>query len=160
LKAAAVAGVSMAGLRTARAGAVGADSDPKTVALDQQNAATVLAFWGAWAARDEAAIMSFFDCNAIYHNIPVAPIVGLDAIKTSVEGFLQIFTKINIVTVSMASANGVVHTQRMDNFMVVNGNTVALPVAGTLAIKNGLITEWNDYFDLATFESQSGVTLS
>ena len=154
LKAAAVAGVSLAGLGTARAGA-----DPCWT-TQPANESIVLAFWAAWAAKDEAAIMSFFDEGATWHNVPVAPAVGRSAIKLLVDSFLSIFTKVEIETVTMASFGTSVHTERIDHFNVFNGKVVALPVAGILSFKNGLICQWNDYFDLATFESQSGVTLS
>jgi limonene-1,2-epoxide hydrolase len=53
-----------------------------------------------------------------------------------------------------------VHTERIDHFNVFNGKVVALPVAGTLYLSRGKITLWCDYFDLATFEMQSGIKLS
>jgi len=159
LKAAAVAGASLAGLRTARAGG-SADAEAEAYRTAQQtNEATVLAFWSAWAAKDEAAILSFFDEGATWHNIPVAPAIGRNAIKLLVDNFLSIFTAVNIETVTMASFGTSVHTERIDHFNVINGKVVALPVAGILSFKNGLICQWNDYFDLATFEAQSGVKL-
>jgi limonene-1,2-epoxide hydrolase len=156
LKAAAVAGVSLAGLRAAHA----ADATAPCWSTDQTNEAIVIAFWAAWAAKDEAAIMSFFDDGATWRNVPVSPAVGRNAIKALVDNFLSIFTAVNIETLTMASFGSSVHTERIDHFNVVNGKVVALPVAGILTFKNGLICQWNDYFDLATFESQSGVKLS
>jgi limonene-1,2-epoxide hydrolase len=89
----------------------------------------------------------------------VAPLVGAVAIRATVRAFLQAFTTVKIETVSLACRGDVVHTERIDHFNVFNGKVVALPVAGTLYLSRGKITLWRDYFDLATFETQSGITL-
>ena len=132
----------------------------KLAPRDHDNERIVLEFWDAWAAKDEEAIMRQFSDDATYHNIPVAPLVGATAIRATVRAFLQAFVTVKIETVSLASQGDVVHTERIDHFNVFNGNVVALPVAGTLYLAHGRIRLWRDYFDLATFETQSGITLS
>jgi limonene-1,2-epoxide hydrolase len=123
------------------------------------NARAVLEFWEAWGTRDEEAIMSYFSDDATYHNVPVAPIVGAVAIRSTVQTFLQLFQSVRIETLSSAASGEVVHTERVDHFRVYNGNAVTLPVAGTLYMAGGKIYLWRDYFDLAAFESQSGIRL-
>jgi limonene-1,2-epoxide hydrolase len=156
LRGAAIAGISMSAIPAiARA-----DDDPaQTASQDRLDERTVLDFWDAWNAKCEDKIMSFFTREAEYHNIPVDPVIGIEAIRSLVDGFLSAFSVINIVTLSIAAHNGVVHTERTDNFKVVNGRVVALPVAGTLYLTKGKIRLWRDYFDLATFAAQSGLTL-
>jgi limonene-1,2-epoxide hydrolase len=121
------------------------------------NPRTVLEHWEAWGTRDEHAIMSYFSDDAIYHNIPVAPIVGAVAIRSTVRAFLQLFVSVQVETLSMTSHDEVVHTERINHYQGFNGNVVALPVAGALYLSRGLIYLWRDYFDLASFETQSGV---
>lgn len=156
LRGAAIAGISMSAVPAiARA-----DDDPAQVAnQDRLDERTVLDFWDTWNTKCEDKIMSFFTKDAEYHNIPVDPVIGIDAIRSLVGGFLNAFSVVNIVTLSIAAHNGVVHTERTDNFKVVNGKVVALPVAGTLYLTRGKIRLWRDYFDLATFEAQSGLKL-
>lgn len=156
LRGAAIAGISMSAIPAiARA-----DDDPaQTASQDRLDERTVLDFWDAWNAKCEDKIMSFFTREAEYHNIPVDPVIGIEAIRSLVDGFLSAFSVINIVTLSIAAHNGVVHTERTDNFKVVNGRVVTLPVAGTLYLTKGKIRLWRDYFDLATFTAQSGLTL-
>jgi limonene-1,2-epoxide hydrolase len=132
----------------------------KLAARNHDNERIVCDLWAAWGARDEAAVMGHFSDEAIYHNMPVAPLVGIAAIRATVRAFLQAFITVEIETVSLASLGDVVHTERIDHFQVFNGNVVALPVAGTLYLSRGKITLWRDYFDLATFEAQSGITLA
>ena len=126
---------------------------------DSDNQRTVLDFWQAWAARDEQAIMSYFSDDATYHNIPVAPIVGGAAIRSRVQSFLQLFVSVDIETLSIATHGEVVHTERTVHYQMFNGNMVSLPVSGTLYLSRRHIYLWRDYFDLATFETQSGVRL-
>jgi len=156
LRGAAIAGISMSAIPAfARA-----DDDPaQTASQDRIDELTVLDFWDAWNTKCEDKIMSFFTREAEYHNVPVDPVIGIEAIRSLVDGFLSAFNVINIVTLSIAAHNGVVHTERTDNFRVVNGKVVALPVAGTLYLTKGKIRLWRDYFDLATFTAQSGLNL-
>jgi len=151
IKGAAIAGLSVAALPIASA------QSPPSPPSDER---VILDFWDAWGSRNEAAIMSFFRDDATYHNIPVAPVVGATAIRATVHAFLQLFLTVRIETISIAAERGVVHTERIDHFGVANGNVVNLPVAGTLYLCYGKILLWRDYFDLATFEAQSGVVLS
>ena len=153
LRGAAIAGVTLAAMPAARGGADDAASQERA---DER---TILAFWDAWNAKCEDLIMSFFTADATYHNIPVDPIVGMDAIRSTVQAFLQLFAKVNIETISTAAKNGVVHTERVDHFTLGPGKIVKLPVAGVLYLTRGKIRLWRDYFDLASFERQSGVSL-
>jgi limonene-1,2-epoxide hydrolase len=45
-------------------------------------------------------------------------------------------------------------TERLDKF-VLGGKTVELPVAGVFELKDGKITAWRDYFDMATWTKQA-----
>jgi limonene-1,2-epoxide hydrolase len=158
LRGAAIAGLSLSAAPAFARGDEDFD-EGQSDSQDRLDERTVLDFWEAWNTKCEDKIMSFFTKDAEYHNIPVAPVVGIDAIRALVGGFLGVFASINIVTVSIAAHSGVVHTERTDNFKVVNGKTVVLPVAGTLYLAKGKIHLWRDYFDLATFEAQSGLKL-
>jgi limonene-1,2-epoxide hydrolase len=55
---------------------------------------------------------------------------------------------------AIAENGNKVLTERVDNFYLVGGKAVSMPVMGTFEIVNGQITAWRDYFDLATFTSQ------
>jgi limonene-1,2-epoxide hydrolase len=111
-------------------------------------------FVGAFNANDLEAIMSFFTDDAIYHNIPMAPVSGLEAIRTVISGFLGMSSEIEwIVHNAAASAEGVVLNERTDRFLV-NGKWIELPVMGAFEIHAGKIAKWRDYFDMNQFQSQ------
>ena len=44
-------------------------------------------FCAVWSKGDLDAIVEFFAEDAVYHNIPVDPVTGRDAIRATIEGF-------------------------------------------------------------------------
>jgi limonene-1,2-epoxide hydrolase len=118
------------------------------------NMAIVDDFVSAFNANDLDGIMSFFAEAAVYHNIPMDPVTGVEAIRGVIAGFQGMATEIDwIVHHSAATADGLVLNERTDRFLV-NGKWVELPVMGTFEIQEGKITKWRDYFDMNQFQSQ------
>jgi limonene-1,2-epoxide hydrolase len=116
-------------------------------------------FLGSWEARSLDTICSGFAEEAVYHNVPVAPIEGIDGIRAAFQGFLDAFSYAKLDIVSLAAAPGLVLAERIDYFTTNDGRKVVLPVTGVFEVKDGKITRFSDYFDLADFEAQSGLTL-
>ncbi|MBA2326185.1 MAG: nuclear transport factor 2 family protein [Actinobacteria bacterium] len=110
-------------------------------------------FCDAWSANDLDALMAFFTDDALYHNIPVDPITGVDAIRTTIAGFTQGVDKIEFRVDNIAADGDVVLTERVDVFHLP-GNTIELPVMGTFEVTDGKIVAWRDYFDMQQFMSQ------
>jgi limonene-1,2-epoxide hydrolase len=110
-------------------------------------------FCAAWADGDLDAIIAFFADDAVYHNIPVAPVTGRDAIRETIAGFTAGVDKLEFRVVNIAANGDVVLTERVDVF-VTGGRSIELPVMGTFEVAGGRITAWRDYFDLNQFMSQ------
>ena len=110
-------------------------------------------FCAAWGTRDIDALIAFFTDDAVYHNIPLAPVVGPAQIKATIEGFTGAVESIEFRVDAIAADGGTVLTERIDIFRFANG-TIELPVMGTFEVANGKITAWRDYFDLNQFMSQ------
>lgn len=129
--------------------------------LDPQDACErrVRDFLGAWTGRDIDALCSYFAADAVYHNVPVAPITGIAGIRQIFVAFLEAFEAASLDVVSLAAAPGLVIAERIDRFTMRNGTRVVLPVTGVFELRGGLITRFSDYFDLADFERQSGLKL-
>ena len=118
------------------------------------NLAIVEDFIAAFNANDLDKIMSFFADDAIYHNIPMAPVEGLEAIRGVIQGFSGIAVEIDWITHNIAeSADGSVLTERTDRFLI-GEKWVELPVMGTFVIRDGKLAQWRDYFDMNQFTSQ------
>ena len=113
----------------------------------------VTEFCKAWESVDIDALMAFFTDDAVYHNIPLAPVAGKDAIRTTIEGFTAGVDRIEFDVLAIAAVGATVLTERVDRF-VRPDKTMALPVMGTFEIVDGKIAAWRDYFDLQQFMSQ------
>jgi limonene-1,2-epoxide hydrolase len=113
----------------------------------------VTRFCQAWESVDIAALMEFFTDDAVYHNIPIAPVQGKDAIRTTIEGFVGGVDKIEFDVLAIAAKGNTVLTERVDRFIGTE-KTIALPVMGTFEVVDGKIAAWRDYFDLNQFMSQ------
>lgn len=116
-------------------------------------------FLAAWPRRNIEELMSFFAPDAVYHNVPVAPLRGAPAIRAAFEGFLIAMPEICLDVVSLAGRGDVVHTERIDRFQLPSGERFDLPVAGIFELRAGKIVRFSDYFDLASFEGPSGLKL-
>ena len=116
-------------------------------------------FCDEWGGGDLDAIVAYFTDDATYHNIPVDPVTGKDAIKATIAGFTAGVDKIefrvhNIVADGSAGEEcTVVLTERTDAFFA-GERTIELPVMGTFEVAGGKIAAWRDYFDLNQFMSQ------
>ena len=114
----------------------------------------VQAFCDAWGARDLDAIVSAMTDDAVYHNIPMDPVVGPEAIRAFIEGFTAGVDKIEFRILNVAAAGNVVMNERVDVFTYPD-KTIELPVAGVFEVRDGKIAAWRDYFDMQTFITQS-----
>jgi limonene-1,2-epoxide hydrolase len=119
-----------------------------------ENLERVRAFIAAWKRNDLDEIMGFFADECVYHNMPVEPVRGLEAIRAVIKGFSSMASRVEWVLHQIAeSESGVVLTERTDRFEI-GGRWVELPVMGSFELAGGRITAWRDYFDLAQFQRQ------
>lgn len=110
-------------------------------------------FCDSWAKGDLDAIMAFFADDAVYHNIPIAPVTGTDAIRQTIAGFTTGVESVEFRVLHIAGEGDVVLTERVDVFVFANGR-IELPVSGTFELRDGKIAAWRDYFDMQQFMSQ------
>jgi len=114
----------------------------------------VLRFCDLWKTGDIDAIVGSFTDDAVYHNIPMAPAEGVDAIRATIESFASNPDQtIEFRVLHVAAAGDVVLTERVDAFALPD-RTVELPVMGAFEVRGDRIAAWRDYFDLNQFMSQ------
>lgn len=118
------------------------------------NTGIVRDFIAAFNANDLERIMNFFSEDCIYHNIPLEPATGLEAIRGVLAGFSGMSKEIDWVLHNIAeNSEGVVLTERTDRFLI-GEDWVELPVMGAFDLRDGKICGWRDYFDMSQFQSQ------
>ena len=105
-------------------------------------------FCEAFGKHDAEALRHFFTEDVVYHNIPMDPASGIEETIAFIDGFLAMFDNMVIEMRHLAVRGNVVLTERVDTFEM--GEKVApLPVMGTFEIRDGRISAWRDYFDMA-----------
>lgn len=115
--------------------------------------AVVEAFIGHLNAMELEAAWALLDARVVYHNVPMEPVVGPDAVKAV---FAMIpMTAMDWQTHAIATTDdGRVLTERTDRFTLADGRTVALGVMGVFEVADGRIAAWRDYFDLGQWMAQ------
>ncbi len=116
--------------------------------------ALVNAFMAEFDAEhpDADHLASYFTDDAVYHNMPMAPAEGIEAVKAALAGVSQMTLR-GWEVLHSASSGDVVLNERVDRFDM-GGTEVAVQVCGVFEIRDGKIARWRDYFDMASFQKQ------
>jgi limonene-1,2-epoxide hydrolase len=109
-------------------------------------------FCDAFARLDAEELIGYFAADAIYHNMPMPPLVGHAAIHGFFAAIPAQFLGLRFEILHLVEKGPVVMNERIDHFRL-GDRTIALPVAGIFEIADGKIRAWRDYFDLATLEN-------
>jgi len=116
---------------------------------------TVRDFCAAWEALDQQRILDAFTDDAIYHNMPMVPAKGKDAISALLGMILGQASAVTFDIKHIVGEGDVVLTERVDTFKMKDGKTVALDVMGTFELRDGKIAAWRDFFDMAQWTKQT-----
>jgi limonene-1,2-epoxide hydrolase len=117
-------------------------------------------FCAAWSDNIGAAELgAFFTDDAVYYNIPMAPVIGREAIANNIAPFIRPgapgIESIQFRVIHIAANGPVVMTERVDVFKLPD-KSFELPVMGTFEVSDGKVSAWRDYFDLNQFTSRMG----
>jgi limonene-1,2-epoxide hydrolase len=112
--------------------------------------------FAAWSRLNLDEIMSCFDENGVWDNVPMNnPAKGKAAVREMTQGFLKDTESFEVKILKSAHEGNLVINERVDTIRMKNGKTAAIPVAGVFELNDaGKITSWRDYFDMATFTKQ------
>ena len=117
-------------------------------------------FCAAWTNNLGAAeLAAFFTDDAVYHNIPLTPVTGREAIAKNFATFIRPgapgIESLGLRLVNIVANGPIVMTERVDVFKLPN-KSFELQVMGTFEIRDGKISAWRDYFDMNQFTSRMG----
>jgi limonene-1,2-epoxide hydrolase len=114
----------------------------------------VTEFCNAWPRKNVDELLGFFTDDAVYHNIPVEPAKGKDAIRAVINSFLPMAKSVQFKVLKSAGAGNVVFNERVDVFDLGGGKSISLPVAGVFEVTGSKISAWRDYFDMQMYTKQ------
>jgi limonene-1,2-epoxide hydrolase len=120
---------------------------------------TVSAFCDALTRGDLDEAMKLVADDCVYHNIPLEPVKGAAAIRTTLQGFMQMLGSIEIDTKRQIAVGDLVMNERVDTFSPPGKGRYGLPVAGAFEVKNGKIVAWRDYFCMKQFTQGTGISV-
>jgi limonene-1,2-epoxide hydrolase len=117
-------------------------------------------FCAGWSANIRTVeLVAFFSADAVYHNIPQAPVTGREDIANAIDSFIRPgppgIESIEFRVINIAANGPVVMTERVDVFRL-SDRSFELQVMGTFEITDGKIDAWRDYFDANQFSSRMG----
>lgn len=115
------------------------------------NDATVRAFLAAWERRDTPTILEHFADDAVYHAVPLQPIVGKEALTRWVESFERVPPG-RLDVRHQVTTGDVVMNERTDR-ITLQGTAVTLPICAVFELSDGRISQWREYFDLAGLQA-------
>lgn len=123
------------------------------------NEQVVRSFCESWLKRDLDEILSHVTDDMEYHNIPVPVVVGKENVAVVFKMFLELMHHLDLEITNIMSEGNKVFTERVDRMTATSGHT-DLPVGGYFEVRDGKIAVMHEYFNLATFEDQTGIKLS
>lgn len=121
-----------------------------TTELPTEPGALVQSLADGWGAGDLDRIMAHFTDDAVYENVGMGEFVGADAIRGAIEGFLAMGA-FHFETLRQVVDGDVVMNERVDTISMADGNEIAIRLMGVFVLRDGLVAEWRDYFDMTQF---------
>ena len=107
-------------------------------------------FCSAWSNGDVEAVIGAFADDAFYHNVPMDPLQGIEAIGEFIRAFMGGDGSVVFETHHQVCNGDIVMNERTDH-ITRDGKTTSLPLMGIFHLEDGKITVWKDYFDMGMF---------
>lgn len=115
------------------------------------NAAVIRAFIAAWSRLDVDELLSYFTSDGTYHNMPIAPVSGHEALRPFITGFIAGWASTTWEVLHLAASGDLVVAERIDRTTTHDGKAINLPCCGVFEMEGGKIKVWRDYFDMNTY---------
>lgn len=104
-------------------------------------------FLAAWQSAGPDEALAFFADDAVWHNMPMDPVVGIEAIREAYLQFAGAMDGLQVdVHLQLSDGTFVMH-ERTDH-VSMGGKAISLPICGVFEIQHGRIKSWRDYFDM------------
>jgi len=114
------------------------------------NAAIVRDFIAAWSRLDPDELVDYFTEDGIYHNMPIDPVQGRDALEAFIAGFIATWSATDWDVLHLVESGDLVIAERVDR-IDADGRKIELPCCGVFELRDGKIAVWRDYFDMGTY---------
>ena len=125
--------------------------------MNEANDALIRNFCDEWdtAKPDVQRLLTYFTDDAVYHNMPVAPIEGKEAIGQALTGLFSDVQSKGFEVRWQIATDDLVMNERVDH-LERDGKEIVIPVCGVFEIRDGKISAWREYWDFGAWTQQSG----
>jgi limonene-1,2-epoxide hydrolase len=107
----------------------------------------VIEFLATWDRGDIDSMLDLFTDDAVYQNMPMAPLVGKAAIREFVtQAVAAMPGGLHVEIHRQLVDRNIVMNERTDSF-TLNGRKLAVPVCGVFELKDSKVKAWRDYYD-------------
>lgn len=102
-----------------------------------------------WRKLDVEGVMKYISEDIVWyvHAGGRDPLVGKAAVREFVTTLGKSITDNKWRVFKMVTDGDDVYCEGVDDFKMLDGKQVTVPYLGIITVKNGLVTEWRDYFD-------------
>ncbi len=110
-------------------------------------------FFARWSQGDIAGSMELCTDDVVWDNVPMKPIVGKSEISAFLTKFAKGMADIHYdIKNALEDANSLM-LEGVENY-TKKDKKVSVPYMASFKFRDGKISSWSDYFDLATVERQ------
>lgn len=113
---------------------------------------TAKAFIAAIEKMDFDAALKLVAPDCEYTNLPMGTARGPEGVRATLEPFFAPVLENKFNVLRIAADGPIVFVERLDQHRLSSG-WFDLPVSGVLEVRDGKITVWREYFDLATLQN-------
>jgi limonene-1,2-epoxide hydrolase len=113
----------------------------------------VHAFLTAMERMDPASALPLITDDCEYTNGPLGTVHGPAGVRAMLDPFFAPILENRFDVLREAASGPVVVIERLDRHRLQSG-WIELPVTGVFEVRDGRISLWHDYFDLATLQNQ------
>jgi len=104
-------------------------------------------------AGNMAETVKYLSDDVVYHNLPWEPVSGHAGVRKVLDPFVEgPHCALKKMDIHHSAATGDVVMNARSELWERAGVSVMLPVAGVFTVRDGLITRWDDYWDLVTMQ--------
>ena len=122
------------------------------------HARIVREYYDRWLVDDLEGVMALCAEDVVAVNVPIGPIHGKPAVRAFFAKFGRGMSAKRYDIHRILANDTYACVEGVENY-VKNGKQVSLPYMSTFLFRDGLISEWRDYFDLQTVLKQLGLPL-
>lgn len=110
----------------------------------------------AWQAKDVEAVLAHMADDIVWHYAAPAlpPVRGKAAAAKLLRQFQLDMHDIQWRIFNHAEVGDLLFLEGVDDYRTTDGKRMAVPYAGVLEFRDGLIVGWRDYVDLRVIEAQ------